>query len=188
MNKQIEILSFAADPEKMADFENLTKVEFLKSYSYLTEEEYDATKTEVAICNPTFYSNKNKERLKVTAKALSDGETLTGIACPYWDSNEESEKWYIVIAAPDECYKLYSQNIDPATIEPLTAKVITERHGMNEIAGSASDWELTSYSCPKCKVTISQQRENTRYKNPLYTPNYCADCGQRLDWGEDKTK
>ena len=34
---------FADDKEKMADFKILTKEEFLFSYSYLTEEEYDAT-------------------------------------------------------------------------------------------------------------------------------------------------
>ena len=35
--------SFIADAEKMRDFFDLTKEEFLNSYSYLTEEEYDAT-------------------------------------------------------------------------------------------------------------------------------------------------
>ena len=32
------------DKEKMRDFKLLTKAEFLSSYSYLTEEEYDLTK------------------------------------------------------------------------------------------------------------------------------------------------
>ena len=36
-------LSFADDVEKMRDFKELTKEEFLESYSYLTEEEYNAT-------------------------------------------------------------------------------------------------------------------------------------------------
>ena len=39
--------NFLNDDEKMADFEILTKKEFLTSYSYLTEEEYDNTKREV---------------------------------------------------------------------------------------------------------------------------------------------
>ena len=39
--------NFLDDAEKMADFEILTKEEFLTSYSYLTEEEYDNTKREV---------------------------------------------------------------------------------------------------------------------------------------------
>lgn len=34
---------FITDIEKMADFKVLTKEEFLDSYSYLTEDEYDAT-------------------------------------------------------------------------------------------------------------------------------------------------
>lgn len=34
---------FADDEEKMIDFYTLTKEEFLTSYSYLTEEEYDMT-------------------------------------------------------------------------------------------------------------------------------------------------
>jgi len=35
--------SFITDKEKMIDFKILTKKEFLKSYSYLTEIEYDLT-------------------------------------------------------------------------------------------------------------------------------------------------
>jgi len=39
--------NFLDDAEKMADFEILTREEFLTSYSYLTEQEYDNTKREV---------------------------------------------------------------------------------------------------------------------------------------------
>ena len=39
----IKITPFTNDGEKMRDFFDLTKEEFLESYSYLTEEEYDAT-------------------------------------------------------------------------------------------------------------------------------------------------
>lgn len=35
--------NFVNDAEKMRDFHRLTKEEFLQSYSYLTEEEYDNT-------------------------------------------------------------------------------------------------------------------------------------------------
>tara|TARA_S200002703_G_scaffold147271_1_gene142969 strand:- start:4 stop:150 length:147 start_codon:yes stop_codon:yes gene_type:complete len=35
---------FTDDKEKMRDFKLLTRTEFLSSYSYLTEEEYDLTK------------------------------------------------------------------------------------------------------------------------------------------------
>ena len=40
--------SFADDTEKMIDFNTLTKEEFLQSYSYLTEAEYEATLQEVS--------------------------------------------------------------------------------------------------------------------------------------------
>ena len=39
--------SFVDDAEKMVDFNTLTKEEFLQSYSYLTEAEYEATLQEV---------------------------------------------------------------------------------------------------------------------------------------------
>lgn len=39
--------SFFDDKEKMLDFFQLSKAEFLKSYSYLTEEEYNATAHDV---------------------------------------------------------------------------------------------------------------------------------------------
>ena len=38
---------FTDDEEKMRDFFILTKEEFLASYAYLTEEEYDLTKEAV---------------------------------------------------------------------------------------------------------------------------------------------
>ena len=40
---RIRRLMFIDDIPKMADFKILTKEEFLESYSYLTEDEYDAT-------------------------------------------------------------------------------------------------------------------------------------------------
>lgn len=41
--KMENLYHFADDKEKMEDFKILTKEEFLFSYSYLTEEEYDMT-------------------------------------------------------------------------------------------------------------------------------------------------
>ena len=50
--KQLEIISkdvdFIDDKEKMYDFYILSKVEFLKSYSYLTEREYDNTNRRIS--------------------------------------------------------------------------------------------------------------------------------------------
>tara|TARA_R100000900_G_scaffold146288_2_gene135473 strand:- start:703 stop:855 length:153 start_codon:yes stop_codon:yes gene_type:complete len=44
----INYKSFTDDKEKMKDFYILSKIEFLKSYSYLTELEYDLTQQEVS--------------------------------------------------------------------------------------------------------------------------------------------
>ena len=41
---------FLNDEEKMKDFLILSKEEFLKSYSYLTEEEYDLTMDKYQVC------------------------------------------------------------------------------------------------------------------------------------------
>ena len=49
--------SFTDDKEKMIDFFILSKKEFLKSYSYLTELEYDLTKQEV---NTNVWANSHK--------------------------------------------------------------------------------------------------------------------------------
>ena len=43
----VECTDFTDDEEKMVDFFNLSKEEFLLSYSYLTEEEYDLTAKKV---------------------------------------------------------------------------------------------------------------------------------------------
>ena len=44
-------IDFTTDWEKMRDFFQLTKEEFLISYSYMTEEEYGATKKIVDIAD-----------------------------------------------------------------------------------------------------------------------------------------
>ncbi len=44
--KAAHSLSFVTDYEKMRDFRELSKDEFLESFSYLTEEEYEATAVE----------------------------------------------------------------------------------------------------------------------------------------------
>ena len=48
MNKtMMKLRSFTDDLEKMRDFYILSKSEFLESYSYLTEKEYDLTMKEI---------------------------------------------------------------------------------------------------------------------------------------------
>ena len=45
---ELENTDFLDDEEKMADFKIQTKEEFLRSYSYLTEQEYDNTNAALA--------------------------------------------------------------------------------------------------------------------------------------------
>ena len=42
-----EVSDFLDDEEKMADFKVQTKEDFLRSYSYLTEQEYDNTNARI---------------------------------------------------------------------------------------------------------------------------------------------
>lgn len=58
--------SFIADAEKMNDFKNLTKEEFLLSYSYLSEKEYDATQKYMEFL--TDKSPENKKKLSINAE------------------------------------------------------------------------------------------------------------------------
>ena len=41
--EDVKLMNFADDKDKMRDFAELSKDEFLRSYSYIKEEEYDAT-------------------------------------------------------------------------------------------------------------------------------------------------
>ena len=81
---------FIDDEEKMKDFYILSKDEFLASYSYLTEEEYDATYREV-------YGNKEGIKLQkfklpvcweVSAIIEVEAESLED-AIDYFDANLE---------------------------------------------------------------------------------------------------
>ena len=45
-NPEIEHSDFCDDEEKIKDFKKLSKEEFLSSYSYITEEEYNLTRME----------------------------------------------------------------------------------------------------------------------------------------------
>ena len=61
------MIDFTTDWEKMRDYFQISKEEFLASYSYVTEAEYDATKKVV----------EKKDALdKDSYKDLSDGEIL----------------------------------------------------------------------------------------------------------------
>ena len=65
-------LSFTDDIDKMRDFDSLSKDEFLASYSYLTEEEYNATLRELKKNNLT--GMKMVEILQAREKTFSETE------------------------------------------------------------------------------------------------------------------
>ena len=63
-SSNIPARDFCDDEEKMADFNKLTKQEFLDSYSYLTEEEYQLTMNQVKLLQEEKdISKSNMERL-----------------------------------------------------------------------------------------------------------------------------
>lgn len=59
--------SFIDDAEKMKDFKNLTKDEFLKEYSYLSEEEYENTKK---LYDSLLDKVKNYDEIKIKQEEL----------------------------------------------------------------------------------------------------------------------
>ena len=62
--------NFISDEEKMLDFFKLSKTEFLQSYSYLTEDEYDATAKYVAYLDGARGSTYDKHKDAVLHKAI----------------------------------------------------------------------------------------------------------------------
>lgn len=73
------IANFIGDEEKMRDFVSLTKEEFLSSYSYLTEEEYDNTAAELSKKNKGG-SMKVKVRMSYTVELVVEGKDMDAIS------------------------------------------------------------------------------------------------------------
>ncbi len=82
-------LCFVGDHEKMVDFAELTKEEFLYSYSFLTEEEYDATQRVVDEYFPR--AVKDFEELRVKVKGLPEHVELRE-ACDLLGGHNFTEK------------------------------------------------------------------------------------------------
>ena len=61
----------------------------------------------------------------------------------------------------------YEWDVDPQTIEPVAVKVLTLRSNENHT--------MFDGRCPNCLKRIG-------YYSTHLLPNYCSDCGQRLDW------
>lgn len=75
--------SFLDDQEKMVDFFTISKEEFLNFYSYLTEEEYEATKEDVL--NRSGYWNKEYIDREVDGRTLA--KIFQGIMIAEWLQN-----------------------------------------------------------------------------------------------------
>jgi predicted RNA-binding Zn-ribbon protein involved in translation (DUF1610 family) len=128
------------------------------------------------------------ERFMVTAKTKLNGELVTGYYCKTVIGDDAG---FILDDAVQELvsdYELRRVNIDLSTLEPLAVPVITERHRMNQKGDSYDNLDIESYACPNCENVISQQRFNgeTPVLGKAFKPDYCPDCGQRLNW--DTTK
>ena len=81
-------LSFTDDIDKMWDFATISKNDFLMSYSYVSEKEYDATAVEL--------KNKNLSAFQVVENLLEKGEKF---------SAEEAEMSYIADKIVQQAYE-----------------------------------------------------------------------------------
>lgn len=89
--------SFINDEEKMRDFDELSKEEFLSSYSYLTEAEYEATALDVQLfalnTNLTLLNENAELKIESACKAFNemaanDDALLDNIDFYDWDSEK----------------------------------------------------------------------------------------------------
>lgn len=80
--EELEV-SFIDDEEKMIDFFTTTKEQFLKFYSYLTEEEYETTKQEVL--NKSGYWNSEYADVE---DGITVGKILQSIMMVEWLKNK----------------------------------------------------------------------------------------------------
>lgn len=112
------IANFIGDEEKMRDFVSLTKEEFLSSYSYLTEEEYDNTVAELSKKNKGG-SMKVKVRMSYTVELVVEGKDMDTIS-----------DW-MAETTPAEAYKM--------------ANGICDENFDDEILGTVGDSARTNY-------------------------------------------
>ena len=70
--KEAKSLSFSDDLDKMRDFDSLTKEEFLDSYSYLTEQQYDATARELSLKGVSGKEQAQELESKIAAKVFDN--------------------------------------------------------------------------------------------------------------------
>lgn len=90
---QKEIMHFLSDADKMRDFKELTKEEFLQSYSYLTKEEYDATTREVAQRIADFYDKCTDEPALPTVDLVLEEMEKNGVPATLVQYVEDVADW-----------------------------------------------------------------------------------------------
>ena len=79
-------MSFISDTEKMVDFFEITKRDFLKSYSYITEKEYEDTKKESLL--KSGYPNAESVLENKSADGIMIGKIIQSIMIVEWLNNK----------------------------------------------------------------------------------------------------
>lgn len=79
-------MTFIDDCEKMVDFFAITKREFLKSYSYITEKEYEDTKKEALL--KSGYPNAESVLENKSADGIMIGKIIQSIMIVEWLNNK----------------------------------------------------------------------------------------------------
>ena len=79
-------MSFISDTEKMVDFFSITKREFLESYSYITEKEYEDTKKEALL--KSGYPNVESVLENKSADGIMIGKIIQSIMIVEWLNNK----------------------------------------------------------------------------------------------------
>lgn len=119
-------MNFLNDKEKMSDFYKLSKEEFLNSYSYITEEEYDATLIEIANKqvvkneiekvwliedNELKYVNKNVSKLDYFGKEVAVLKTKANWYKQEMLFKDEKENCYWELGIAPICFNKFLSNV-----------------------------------------------------------------------------
>lgn len=118
--------NFVNDAEKMRDFHRLTKEEFLQSYSYLTEEEYDNTSSIV---------NANLDYAKLRIRLVNTIISVADVLNPLLE-NDPIIADSVVTEFSDEL------NVNRDFIYPIFVKRIDEN---GYFCGSIADYDNVFY-------------------------------------------
>ena len=94
---------FFDDEEKMVDFESMTKDEFLKSYSYLTEEEYDLTEDKYLHSTYCPHCNKRVDRRDMSMTYDCHGIPFRFVCGNCWEKLMEKGYDGEYYSEADEC-------------------------------------------------------------------------------------